>query len=318
MAGNDKPTIIIKKIKKGGHGGHHGGAWKVAYADFVTAMMAFFLLMWLLNVSTDEQKKGLSMYFGPLGKAVGAGGSGGIMGGLSISTEGNFQDARPAAPLQTFDNRSEASSSQYETEEKAGFKQGKDKDDNIKKYSKAKAQKELAHAEQEMFNAAEKLLKEAITKDADLKGLAKNLLIENTPEGLRIQIVDRDPVTMFPNGSSEMFGHTKKLLKQVTSVVLKLPERISVTGYTDAKPYSALSNYSNWELSSDRANATRRVMSEYKLPEERIFSVIGKAAREPLLPDNPLADQNRRISITLLRDHPMPIDHPPTPPSPIK
>jgi chemotaxis protein MotB len=315
-----KTPILIKRIKKGGHDGHHRGAWKVAYADFVTAMMAFFLLLWLLNSTTQEQKRGISAYFGSVGDSIGAGGLGGIMGGLSIEKDGNFRESRTSAIVDMGqinnndevnrdkkdnldENNSESTTQTGALKEK---KESTSSKEQAQTFSKEQAQKELANAEHKMFQAAEKRLREAIEKDPALKNLKDNLLMDETPEGLRIQIIDRDPVSMFPNGSAEMYPHTRQLLKQVASVIQKLPNGISVTGHTDAKPYSRLSPYTNWELSSDRANATRRVLMESQIPDERIRYVVGKADRDPLLPANPMADQNRRISITLLRNYPMP------------
>jgi len=287
-----KGTPIIKKVKKVNGSGHHGGAWKVAYADFVTAMMAFFLLMWLLNATSEEQRRGLSNYFGPAGDIFGAGGTGGILGGQSVETEGNFKEARASSPITTGNVKSEASASNTDTDDNDGL--GAFEEDIA-------AEKAIEKAEEELFKKAEEELKKAIQENPELNELAQHLIIDQTPEGLRIQIVDRDKKEMFPNGSSEMFPHTRKLLELVNKVIHKMPNKISITGHTDAKQYANGSKYTNWELSSDRANATRRVMLELGLSPERMVYVSGKAETEPLLKEDPTASQNRRISIILHR-----------------
>ena len=318
MADNSENSapIIIKKIKKGGHGGHHGGAWKVAYADFVTAMMAFFLLMWLLNAASQEQKKGLSVFFGPVGNLSGAGGSGGIMGGTSMEKEGQFRDNKSTSVVNADEIKSDTTSGILDSEESSATPDTPpvpvDKTATVdktteqaKKLSKEVAEKQLAEAEHEMFKEVEKLLKETIAKDESLKDLMDNLIIDETPEGLRIQIVDRQPFSMFTLGSAEINPRAKELLQRVTGVIEKLPNAISISGYTDSRPYSHISLYSNWELSTERANATRRVLMEFKMPEERIRYIVGRADREHLIQNDPMADENRRISITLLRNHPV-------------
>lgn len=290
--------IIIKRIKKGGHG-HHGGAWKVAYADFVTAMMAFFLLMWLLNATSEEQKRGLSNYFGPLGQALGAGGTGGMLGGQSVQTpDGNFTDRQASSPMSTEMVESKASASDVDVEEEDdGMEAGKGEED----FDSKKIEEAIENFEEQMFREVEEKLKEAIEEIPEIKELAKNLIIDETPEGLRIQIVDKNKLSMFPSGSKKMYPHTRKLLEQVSKIVKKMPNQISIAGHTDSRPYSNQENYSNWELSTDRANACRRALIDFELPKDRILYVVGKAAKEPLITENPADDQNRRISIVLHR-----------------
>ncbi|MGB4056995.1 MAG: OmpA family protein, partial [Alphaproteobacteria bacterium] len=149
---------------------------------------------------------------------------------------------------------------------------------------------------------AEKKIKEAIEKSPDLKEFSKNLLIDMTPEGLRIQIVDSEGRPMFASGSAEMFGYTQKLLEQVTKVVQTLPNEISIRGHTDSVPYAAGAKYTNWELSSDRANSSRRVMLAAGIPATRVNNVVGKADTDHLKPDKPSDASNRRISIILLKE----------------
>ena len=281
------PIIIIKKVKKGGHGGHHGGAWKVAYADFVTAMMAFFLLLWLLNATTEEQKLGISNYFAPESVSYSKSGSGGVLGGQAPTKRGaNKSPSSPTGivvPLPRKKNKHD--------------KEGEGKTKNPNK-GEGPAEKE----EKKLRKAAEELRK-AIEQSPELKGLTRNLLIETTPDGLRIQLVDRNKIAMFPLGSANMAPHTKKLLQKIALLAARMDNKIAISGHTDATPYADGSGYSNWELSSDRANASRRVLQSFGIVPKRIVRVVGKAERDPLIKDKPRDPRNRRISITLLRKH---------------
>lgn len=293
--GDDKAQpIVIKKIVKGG--GHHGGAWKVAYADFVTAMMAFFLLLWLLNVATDEQKNAISNYFDPTHPKVSqdTSGAGGVMGGLTMSPQGAMASTQnPLTPQQINKERLRGSSSQSKV--------------NLK----SAAEKAREEAEKKKFKEVEQALKQAIQKNPELAKLAKNLMIDMTPEGLRIQIVDQEGEPMFPIGSAKMFPKTEALLKQITSVVLDMPNELSVRGHTDSVKYSPGATYTNWELSADRANASRRVILEGGMPADRLNNVMGKADTEPLIAEDPTDARNRRITIILLKEeltNPLPPD----------
>ena len=310
MAGSQKPPIIIiKRIKKVSHGGHHGGAWKVAYADFVTAMMAFFLLMWLLNATTEEQRKGISNYFGPSGELVGSGGSGGILGGTALEKDGNFHETRASSPMDADHIKQEENAktkNQDDTEEESQASsshtvENTDTQSDSGKFDEKKAKKVIEQFENEKFKEAEQQLRQAIQDIPDIKELAENLIIDQTPEGLRIQIVDQQRRSMFPNGSADMYPYTRKLIQYVEKVIEKLPNKISITGHTDGKPYSDGAKYTNWELSSDRANATRRALLDFGLKPDRLIYVSGKAETEPLNASNALSDQNRRISIVLHR-----------------
>lgn len=258
-----------------------GGAWKVAYADFVTAMMAFFLLLWLLNVTTDEQKNAISNYFDPTHPKVSSAesGAGGVLGGLTMSPQGAMSSTmNPLVPQQQNKETS----------------RGKD--------SKSKVAKAREEAEKKRFKSAEEKLKQAIKENPKLAALAKNLLIDMTPEGLRIQIVDQDGESMFPSGSAKMYDKTKDLLLAITDIILSMPNELSVRGHTDATRYSEGATYTNWELSSDRANASRRVMMGGGITLDRLNNVMGKAETEPLIAENPLDARNRRITIILLKE----------------
>lgn len=270
---DNRPIIVVKKVKKVA-GGHHGGSWKVAYADFVTAMMAFFLLLWLLSVTTDIQKKKIADYFAPQSVSSSHSGAGGVLGGQTISSEGAMTDD---------------TSQQVNNDEPA--EDGKQKS----------ADAELDRQDDKSFKETEENLRQAVESVPELKELAQNLIIDMTPEGLRIQIVDQDGKPMFPLGSAAPLPQTVKLLTIITGVIKDLPNKISIRGHTDTKPYGKDASYTNWELSADRSNASRRVMLEAGLPTTKVEDVQGKADREPLVQSDPDSARNRRISIILLK-----------------
>jgi chemotaxis protein MotB len=264
-----QPIIIKRVIKKGG--GHHGGAWKVAYADFVTAMMAFFLLLWLLNVTTEDQRNAISNYFDPTHPKIAdnTSGAGGIMGGLTTAPEGAMtSDVQPITPPPV----STRVPNQSQMEEQARFEE------------------------------AEAQIKEAIAETPGLAEMAENLIVDMTPEGLRIQIVDSEGRSMFASGSADMYPETQALVAKVTEIIQGLPNDISIRGHTDSVPYGSGAKYTNWELSADRANTSRRVIEGYGFPAARINGVVGKADTEHLVKENPKDPKNRRISLILLKE----------------
>jgi len=283
----DQQPIIIKKIKKSG-GGHHGGAWKIAYADFVTAMMAFFLLLWLLNAVSQEQLEGIADYFAPTVSSTSQSGSGQILGGTTVAVDGALEDT-VSRPSVTMDLPPPSAGSGGEAMQDEPVQAEVDAEEAKKK------------AEQEQFDNAEKDLKEALETLPEFQQMAQSLMIDNTPEGMRIQIVDQDGLSMFPSGSASMYEHTERVLGLVTEIIKKMPQDIAISGHTDAVPMGGDGTYTNWELSSDRANAARRGLLRLGVPEKRIARVVGKAATEPLLPDNPADAKNRRLSIVLMR-----------------
>lgn len=287
----DKRPILIKKIKKVA-GGHHGGAWKVAYADFVTAMMAFFLLLWLLNVTTKEQKAGIADYFKPSMASSETSGAGGVMGGLTMTVDG----------AQTSDMKVSAISENMpsDVEEELDEDIGDTKNISQSQFEKMKQQEEQRQFEQAMED-----IKKTIENDAELKELAKNLIVDMTPEGLRIQIVDQQGRSMFPLGSAQMYDQTYQLISKVSQIINKMPQKISIRGHTDGVPYGDSASYDNWNLSADRANASRQALMKAGLPAARINNVAGKADTEHLFPKDPTSPQNRRISIILMRAHPV-------------
>ncbi len=289
-----RPIIIIKRVKKV-EGGHHGGAWKVAYADFVTAMMAFFLLLWLLNVTTDEQKAMISSYFAPADPRISesTSGSGGTMGGRTVSEEGAMpEDAQPAVAAQD------------EPSDGVGKEDGED-GNNSRDAEEQRIIEEMDRVDSKAFEETRDKIEQAIESVPELQALKENLIMDMTPEGLRIQIVDQEGKPMFEVGSAKPLPQAVRLLQLIGNVVRDLPNKISIRGHTDSKPYGKDAFYTNWELSSDRANASRRVMLAGdltgRLPVERIENVQGKADREPLVPNDPESARNRRISIILLK-----------------
>ncbi len=288
---DEMQAIIIKKVIKKG-GGHHGGAWKVAYADFVTAMMAFFLLLWLLNVSTDEALEVISSYFDPSHPKIAdtRSGAGGIMGGLTMSKEGAMAEDRqpPVAQQNTGTDRKT-----MEVNKQGGIADS----DGLKKL-----EDELRNKEETRFKEAQKALEKALQSSEELKELAKHLQIDVTPEGLRIQIIDQEGEPMFRSGSADMVAKARTLMETVADVIQTMPNDISVRGHTDSHKYSPGATYTNWELSADRANAARRVLLEKSVAISRLNDVMGKADREHLIAENPLDARNRRISIIMLRE----------------
>ena len=317
MASKSNAPIIIKKVKGKGCHAHHGGAWKVAYADFVTAMMAFFLLLWLLNVTTDIQKRGIADYFEPTISSKSQSGAGGVMGGLTIGQPGaqalptsvpSLALNRPAMrqPNDGDDGDEGGTAGQQDTAENGTKPTPAESQDNPEKPTEKLSDQEIerrrAEIEERRFAAAEFTLRQAVEQLPELKGLADNLIIDRTPEGLRIQLVDQEKSPMFALGSAELVDSAKKLIGVVTQVVQRLPNKITITGHTDAVPYPGGRRYTNWELSADRANSSRREFIADGLPEQRLSRVAGIADRDPFLPDDPTSARNRRISVVLLRD----------------
>ncbi|CAA7618050.1 flagellar motor protein MotB [Magnetospirillum sp. UT-4] len=292
MAGEGQ-QIIIKRVKKIS-GGAHGGAWKVAYADFVTAMMAFFLLLWLLNAVTEEQLTGISNYFAPSMASKSQSGAGAILGGQVIGEGAQQSNTSSPSLVQHLPPASigpggeDLTSANTEPMEGMGEQEFKEK---------------LAEREQEKFDKAQTMLEQAMKGIPELKQFQGSMLVDNTPEGLRIQITDQEGLAMFPSGSSAMFGHTRSLLDLVSRIVNQMPNKISISGHTDGIPFRDPSGYTNWELSADRALASRRALVASGVPEERIDRIVGRAATDPLVVDDPKAPRNRRLSIILLREN---------------
>lgn len=292
MASAKTAPVVIKKIKKVVGGGHHGGAWKVAYADFVTAMMAFFLLMWLINTTTPEQKRGIADYFAPASVSQSTSGSGGLLAGTALAEEGVRHNQ--GAPIDRIAPRTTPSPSSDQAEASAG---------SASPSSDSETQQDAAaRLEDAEFERAEVSIRQAMQNLPDIAELSKQVLIENTPEGLRIQIIDQEGRSMFASGQTEPNERARRLLKAIAGPILKLPNRLTISGHTDGRGGDV---NGNWELSATRANATRKILQQAGLPADRVFQVSGKADADPLFPDDPTLPGNRRISITLLREAPV-------------
>jgi chemotaxis protein MotB len=333
MAGKGRKagvTIVIKR-EESGEAGHHGGAWKVAYADFVTAMMAFFLLMWLLNATSEEQRRGLADYFSPSNVMARANsGSGQPFGGRTPNSDGTMTSdngairvERGAAPLRldldeegeapregpvdidTLDNPVDVPGAPPAggppvpgTE--AAANRGQPGGAAAEALPDAALRAELGRRERQAFERAAEDIRAAVRDDPALAELARQLVVEQVPEGLRIQILDADRRPMFPVGGTAPNERARALLQKVIGIAARLPNALAIAGHTDATPFRGQER-SNWELSADRANAVRRIMVEGGIAEGRLSSVTGHADRSLLLPDEPTNPANRRVAITLLR-----------------
>ena len=278
MAGDAKKLqpIIVKRIKKGGHG-HHGGAWKIAYADFVTAMMAFFLLMWLLGSTTEGDKKGIADYFqSPLRVAM-FGGSG--SGDSSHVLKGGGQDLTRTT--------GQVKNGEVESERKTI---------NLKALKDEQIRDEIAR-----LKALQQKIDGEVLNNPGLGAFRSQILLEMTRDGLRIQIVDAQNRAMFASGSAQVQPYMQELLRAIGAVLGEVPNRLTLEGHTDATPFSAGERgYSNWELSADRANASRRELLLGGLPEDRVLRVQGLAASQLLKREQPDDPANRRISIVVM------------------
>jgi chemotaxis protein MotB len=305
----DERPIIIKRIKKSG-GGHHGGAWKVAYADFVTAMMAFFLLLWLLNAVTEEQKKGIADYFKPTIAPPNQAAAQALLNGqpaLMTAIEG-ASAAQAEVDLEESEEDAEGKPAGESEDEAEPAKEGE------KPIDVQQAQEVVAKAEQQQFAEVKEKIQQQIQQDPGLADLKNNIDIQQTPEGLLIQLLDKEKVSMFPSGSASMNDRSRQLLQLVAHVVSPLDNKLSIAGHTDATPYQGRADYTNWELSTDRANAARRALVTSGIDDDRIENISGRADTDLKVKNDPFSPENRRISIVVLRDAPVtPLPAPSTP-----
>ncbi len=265
--GKDGKPPIIKKIKKVQGGGHHGGAWKVAYADFVTAMMAFFLLLWLLSTSSKATLDGIAEFFTP---TVGITGQTGSI--KFVKKDGDPLTIMPGAPPPGQVSAPQDTTAPVEDQEDMMFKEGGTQ------------------------------VEQAFQKDPEMQKYIDNISVQVTPEGLKIDLIDSDKYPMFAPGSATLSEHGEKILARMTTVIKRMPNYMSLTGHTDGSPAEAGSTtYTNWELSADRANAARRFLVKSGMEQERPKKVTGMGDKELLLPSEPRSPRNRRISIVMLR-----------------
>jgi chemotaxis protein MotB len=276
MADEGMRPIIVKRIKKGGHG-HHGGAWKIAYADFVTAMMAFFLLMWLLGSTTKGDLNGISEYFKTPLKVAMQGGSG--SGDSSSVIPGGGKDL---------------------TRKEGQVKMADDPTVQKKSYNLNAAKAEMERQETLRLQQLKEKIEEKIENNALLKKYKDQLLLDFTSEGLRIQIVDEQNRPMFALASAALQPYTKDILHEIGVVLNEVPNRIGLSGHTDSTPYFTDAGYSNWELSADRANASRRALITGGMQENKIMRVVGLGSAVHLDRKDPFNPINRRISIIVM------------------
>jgi chemotaxis protein MotB len=300
-AGSNARPIIIKKIKKGGGGGHHGGAWKVAYADFVTAMMAFFLLMWLINTTSPDQRRGIAEFFAPTSVSRTSSGAGGLLAGTSFANEG-VRNGQSAPVVETSEPQYTANAEQ--SGQSSSSEEGGQREPAADSLSRARSLRESAD-----FSRAEIAIRQAMQDMPDIGELSRQLIVEQTPEGLRLQIVDQEGRSMFAPGQAEPNERARRLLATIAGTISQLPNRVTISGHTDGSAPGTRFD-SNWELSAERANAARRILSASGVPGDQIYQVAGRADSEPLFPDDPTLPGNRRITVTLLREAPpLPADH---------
>ena len=265
MSDETRP-IIIRRKKVYAADGHHGGAWKVAYADFVTAMMAFFLLMWLLNATTEDQRKGIADYFSPnIPLAAVSGGGSDALSGDSLFTQQTL--AKSGSGMKT-DTGNLAL------------------DEDYKEAAEQKSKAQIAELNQALI--------------AENAGLLEHVSLKLTPDGLVIELIDSDANPLFSIGDATPSDLLKQLLKVVTESFSSVQNNVKIVGHTDSRAFVSGRRYSNWELSTDRANTARRLLITYGFPYKKISEVSGKAYTDPLTAD-PLAAQNRRISIAILK-----------------
>lgn len=339
-------TIVLNRRSSAHDEEEHNGTWKLAYADFVTAMMTFFLIMWLVNVTTIEQREGIADYFNPVAVSTGNSGADAMLAGRSVDRSGVLTtpnasgehslpvasppvvasvgdsdrepagrkdpmphppgqiapgpiapdadgtpprpDGKPVPALDLLTGSAAPAVPDAAVPSRAAL-------DAMLKRQTAALDERLA------FQAVEREIRTALESAPDLKPLAASLVIEQTPEGLRIQLTDQARVAMFAVGASSLNEQGRQLMRLVARALAGVPNGIAITGHTDALGYAKENGYGNWELSSDRANAARRELNAAGVPVSRITRVEGRAALDPLLADAPADPRNRRISITVLR-----------------
>ncbi len=298
--------IIVKKVKKGGHG-HHGGAWKVAYADFVTAMMAFFLLMWLLGGSSHHVREGIADWFRNPTGVQGPGGASTSLIKLGGAMEIPRSDKRKKAPSETNKKAFQTKEAEQSENQKKDDEQPTDSPQQKTFFSK-----EENEQDKKRLDALLAELKEAIERSQALKPFKDQLLLDVTPEGLRIQIVDKENRPMFDSSSAILKSYTRKILRKIGNIINTVPNPISISGHTDATPFASKyiyveygtfeerRAYSNWELSADRANAARRELIKGGMKPDKIGRVVGLSSSILFDKKNPHSPINRRISIIVL------------------
>jgi len=270
------PPIIVKKVIEEGHRAHHGGAWKIAYADFVTAMMAFFLLLWLLGATDANKRRGIADYFAPtlIDYRQNSAGSNGILGGDSIVAQDNY----PHRATQTGSR---------------ALTIPRDATGGIREGDAPRSQ------DRDQFGRLRADLMRRIQASPDLRRLANHVSFTESEEGLRIDLIDEADFSMFRVGTADLLPQARHLIEQVAQVIAGVPNAVIIRGHTDSLPYSAGQTTNNWTLSSARAESTRATLDATGLSMDRVARIEGVADRNPFVPQNRYDPRNRRISITL-------------------
>jgi chemotaxis protein MotB len=325
---NHEQLILVQRRVSSDEDEEHNGAWKLAYADFVTAMMTFFLIMWLMNTISAEQRKGIADYFNPIAVSQSYSGADGILSGRAADTQGTLTTpnapgehslpvASPPVVASVGDSDREAAGrkdpmpnppgSPQKSESQAEAKDQPPMPRDARAELEAMLDRESQNAKEQMaLDQTERSLRESLADSPELANLADSVVIQKVAEGLRVQLTDQAKVAMFAVGSAKLNDSGRKLLRLVAGATAKAPNPLTIAGHTDALGYAADAKYGNWELSSDRANAARRELLAAGIQPGRIIRVEGRADLDHLMIENPLDPRNRRISITLMRAAPPP------------
>jgi chemotaxis protein MotB len=295
------PVIVIKKVIDDGHGGAHGGAWKIALADMMTAMMAFFLLMWLLGASNADQRKSIADYFKPSSHSMTPfgqlAGSNGVLGGRSIIDPDAFPyAARQTGLLERLTPRSEGGPNPDTDPGPENENEAPDPD----KLSPEQKKKIAAEADEANFQKLEKELKQKLSENKRLENLKDQVSISRDKQGLRIEIIDKADFAMFPSGTNSMQGRAQALIGEVAASLATMPNKIAIRGHTDSVPFQNPDGRNNWSLSAERAEATRQILEKKGIPESRFTRIEGVADTDPMNPKDSRDPRNRRMSITVL------------------
>lgn len=288
-------TIIIRKSKKVAHA-HHGGAWKIAYADFVTAMMAFFLLLWLISMTTPEQKQGLADYFAPPNVSPSTSGAGGTMGGTALDRTGAQMAGSSASALggvaMTGDTEQFIAIDRANTGNDGSQGGARDADRN--------SAVDISAATPQVFHSAAASIRQAWQAMPELTEYSDSLIVEETEEGLDIQILDQIGRPMFRENTKFPYEHTRLAISAIAPVLQRLSNQIRITGHAAAGAMYVDPHYGPWELTADRANVVRGILGEFGLSNDRIYSVVGRGTAEPFFANDPYMAANERVRITVL------------------
>ena len=296
------PSITIKKIMDDGLGGAHGGAWKIALADMMTAMMAFFLLMWLLGASNADQRKSIADYFKPtshsnvtMGKLAG---SDGMLGGRSVIDPDGFPfSAKQTSALNMVTPRSQGGPTENDPSPNGSDSKESGQDGDPGKKSAAAA---AAAADAANFEKMEKEIKEAMAKNPRLDKLKDQVAFARDTDGLRIEIIDKADFAMFGLGTTTMTPRAQALLTEVSKTLAALPNKVAIRGHTDSVQFANTDDRNNWSLSAERAEETRKIIEKKGIPGNRFAKIEGVADTAPYNPNDPKDPRNRRISITVM------------------